>query len=97
MWCETNLRRCISKFHRFICECCDKAFPLRSALERHRTLQHRDKDTCTEERAEPTAEEGAEDGREQAGFLEVLGLQHVSKVSRLSADAVASAGLQTCG
>ncbi|KAM9332182.1 ras-responsive element-binding protein 1 [Pholidichthys leucotaenia] len=40
VWCETNLRRCISKFHRFVCECCDKAFPLRSALDLHKTKAH---------------------------------------------------------
>ncbi|XP_063075152.1 ras-responsive element-binding protein 1 [Engraulis encrasicolus] len=36
VWCETNLRRCSSKFHRFVCEVCNKAFPLQDSLELHR-------------------------------------------------------------
>uniref|UniRef100_A0A3B5KU52 Ras-responsive element-binding protein 1 n=1 Tax=Xiphophorus couchianus TaxID=32473 RepID=A0A3B5KU52_9TELE len=43
VWCETNLRRCISKFHRFVCDSCDKAFPLRSALDLHKTASHPDR------------------------------------------------------
>uniref|UniRef100_A0A3B4UUQ4 Ras responsive element binding protein 1 n=1 Tax=Seriola dumerili TaxID=41447 RepID=A0A3B4UUQ4_SERDU len=69
VWCETNLRRCISKFHRFVCDTCDKAFPLRSALELHKTTSHPEKPADTEENAE-----------EQASFLEALGLQHISTV-----------------
>uniref|UniRef100_A0A3B4F2B0 Ras responsive element binding protein 1 n=1 Tax=Pundamilia nyererei TaxID=303518 RepID=A0A3B4F2B0_9CICH len=67
VWCETNLRRCISKFHRFVCESCDKAFPLRSALDLHKTNSHPDKRATTTLPAE------------QSNFLEGLGLQHVSK------------------
>uniref|UniRef100_A0A3Q3KLF7 C2H2-type domain-containing protein n=1 Tax=Monopterus albus TaxID=43700 RepID=A0A3Q3KLF7_MONAL len=73
VWCETNLRRCISKFHRFICDCCDKAFPLRSALDLHKTTSHPDKP-------------GDANTEETAGFLEVLGLQHVSKVTAVPTD-----------
>ncbi|XP_044032059.1 ras-responsive element-binding protein 1 isoform X2 [Siniperca chuatsi] len=96
VWCETNLRRCISKFHRFVCDCCDKAFPLRSALDIHKTASHPDKPAApdtqeTEDEAEDAAaENGVENGSqdvekevlppEQASFLEALGLQHVSKV-----------------
>ncbi|XP_051241674.1 ras-responsive element-binding protein 1 isoform X2 [Dicentrarchus labrax] len=94
VWCETNLRRCISKFHRFVCDCCDKAFPLRSALDLHKTTSHPDKPTDVEE-MEDEAEDGAaensdendsEDSKkevlplEQASFLEALGLQHISTV-----------------
>ncbi|XP_076014066.1 ras-responsive element-binding protein 1 isoform X2 [Genypterus blacodes] len=95
VWCETNLRRCISKFHRFVCECCDKAFPLRSALDLHKTTAHPDKpdaaaaattvDKMEEETAAGAEENGVKaDGEkdrpsEQASFLELLGLQHVSK------------------
>ncbi|XP_026217976.1 ras-responsive element-binding protein 1 isoform X2 [Anabas testudineus] len=99
VWCETNLRRCISKFHRFICDCCDKAFPLRSALDLHKTTSHPDKPTDND--AEETVEKAKEDGAaenddetenngqdaekevlpsEQAGFLNVFGLQHISQV-----------------
>ncbi|XP_056219926.1 ras-responsive element-binding protein 1 isoform X2 [Seriola aureovittata] len=95
VWCETNLRRCISKFHRFVCDTCDKAFPLRSALELHKTTSHPDKPADTEENAEEAEEdEAAENGAdkdgqdvekealpsEQASFLEALGLQHISTV-----------------
>uniref|UniRef100_A0A3B3YYE7 Ras-responsive element-binding protein 1 n=1 Tax=Poecilia mexicana TaxID=48701 RepID=A0A3B3YYE7_9TELE len=71
VWCETNLRRCISKFHRFVCDSCDKAFPLRSALELHKTASHSDR---------PERQEAGNPPSEQSGFLEALGLQHVSKV-----------------
>ncbi|KAI4901158.1 hypothetical protein NFI96_022148 [Prochilodus magdalenae] len=37
VWCETNLRRCSSKFHRFVCEVCNKAFPLQVSLNLHAT------------------------------------------------------------
>ncbi|KAM7369546.1 hypothetical protein PAMP_010863 [Pampus punctatissimus] len=96
VWCETNLRRCISKFHRFVCECCDKAFPLRSALDLHKTTTHHDKPAATDtDEPEKAAEDGAaenvveNDGQaaaedvllsEQASFLEGLGLQHITKV-----------------
>ncbi|XP_039982905.1 ras-responsive element-binding protein 1 isoform X2 [Xiphias gladius] len=61
VWCETNLRRCISKFHRFICDSCDKAFPLRSALDLHKTTSHPDKPAATDtaENAEKAEEDGA--------------------------------------
>lgn len=99
VWCETNLRRCISKFHRFVCESCDKAFPLRSALDLHKTTAHPDKPGAaattvgtvdkTEEKTEAGENGVKRDGQdgekdalpsEQASFLELLGLQHVSKV-----------------
>uniref|UniRef100_A0A3Q3FEE6 Ras-responsive element-binding protein 1 n=1 Tax=Labrus bergylta TaxID=56723 RepID=A0A3Q3FEE6_9LABR len=74
VWCETNLRRCISKFHRFVCDCCDKAFPLHSALELHKITSHSEKanDADTQEKEVLHAE--------QSGFLEGLGLQHISTV-----------------
>ncbi|XP_030612158.1 ras-responsive element-binding protein 1 isoform X3 [Archocentrus centrarchus] len=93
IWCETNLRRCISKFHRFVCEFCDKAFPLRSALDLHKANSHPDKPAATD--TENTEEKVKEDGKgaaeqvendhpalpaEQSNFLEGLGLQHISKV-----------------
>ncbi|XP_058506344.1 ras-responsive element-binding protein 1 isoform X3 [Solea solea] len=91
VWCETNLRRCISKFHRFVCDSCDKAFPLRSALDLHKTTSHVDTEEDMEgAREDGTAEDAAEDAGlvgeqeapppEQAGFLKALGLQHVSTV-----------------
>ncbi|CAJ1081526.1 ras-responsive element-binding protein 1 isoform X6 [Xyrichtys novacula] len=74
VWCETNLRRCISKFHRFVCDSCDKAFPLRSALDLHKTTSHSDKaektektspaDTQEEEEEEEDAEKTSEPEKE---------------------------------
>ncbi|KAL8182498.1 UNVERIFIED_CONTAM: Ras-responsive element-binding protein 1 [Gekko kuhli] len=47
VWCETNLRRCTSEFHRYVCETCNKAFPMMSALklhmETHTTSQGKEK------------------------------------------------------
>ncbi|XP_028832081.1 ras-responsive element-binding protein 1 isoform X2 [Denticeps clupeoides] len=43
VWCETNLRRCSSKFHRFVCEVCNKAFPLQVSLDLH-TATHKSRD-----------------------------------------------------
>ncbi|XP_023806188.1 ras-responsive element-binding protein 1 isoform X2 [Oryzias latipes] len=92
VWCETNLRRCISKFHRFVCDGCDKAFPLRSALELHESTSHPDAPAAADgakEKGEEggAAENGIEGGQNaeapppiQASFLEGLGLLHVSKV-----------------
>ncbi|KAM4718318.1 ras-responsive element-binding protein 1 isoform 2-T3 [Anableps anableps] len=80
VWCETNLRRCISKFHRFVCDSCDKAFPLRSALDLHKT-SHADGAAEAEEKPQEDGEQRAGGGdAEQSGFLEALSLQHVSKV-----------------
>uniref|UniRef100_H3CH99 Ras-responsive element-binding protein 1 n=1 Tax=Tetraodon nigroviridis TaxID=99883 RepID=H3CH99_TETNG len=84
VWCETNLRRCISKFHRFVCDCCDKAFPLRSALDLHKSSSHPEQAQQAEEKKERGSAEEPDAAPhlspEQAGFLEGLGLQHVSKV-----------------
>lgn len=85
VWCETNLRRCISKFHRFVCDYCDKAFPLRSALDLHKSSSHPDEAQQAEEKKENGSVEepdvAPDLSPEQAGFLEGLGLQHVSKVN----------------
>lgn len=91
VWCETNLRRCISKFHRFVCDSCDKAFPLRSALDRHKTTSHPEGPAAAAAAAEENKpkENGNEERHnnetknqpsEQEDFMEVLGLQHTSKV-----------------
>ncbi|KAM8822076.1 ras-responsive element-binding protein 1 isoform 3-T3 [Synchiropus picturatus] len=72
VWCETNLRRCISKFHRFVCHCCDKAFPLRSALDLHTSASHGEDQDAGAQRAEHESD--------QEQLLKALGLRHVSKV-----------------
>lgn len=75
-----------------MCDCCDKAFPLRSALDLHKTTTHTNRPS-TSNTQEVEAEDGAaENGvesqdaeavlpQEQATFLEGLGLQHISKVN----------------
>ncbi|KAJ8010686.1 hypothetical protein DPEC_G00077700 [Dallia pectoralis] len=86
VWCETNLRRCGSKFHRFVCEACDKAFPLRQALDLHRTTVHQQQQASADT---PTAVEKSEilaQAPKQASFLESLGLQHISQVKPLPSE-----------
>ncbi|XP_056155669.1 ras-responsive element-binding protein 1 [Lampris incognitus] len=63
VWCETNLRRCVSKFHRFVCERCDKAFPLRSALDLHKTTVHPEQTAATTVGAVEKTEERTEAGK----------------------------------
>ncbi|XP_073682265.1 ras-responsive element-binding protein 1-like [Garra rufa] len=48
VWCETNLRRCSSKFHKFVCEVCNKAFPLEQSLDLHKSSHKSSADTSTE-------------------------------------------------
>lgn len=85
VWCETNLRRCISKFHRFVCDGCDKAFPLRSAMDLHKAAAHPEKPDpahSEEQGAEQSQAEAKSDlPVEQANFLQGLGLQHISTVT----------------
>lgn len=85
VWCETNLRRCISKFHRFVCDGCDKAFPLRSALDLHKAVSHPEKSgpAHPEEQGPEQSHVEAKSNLpvEQASFLQGLGLQHVSTVT----------------
>ncbi|XP_066508672.1 ras-responsive element-binding protein 1-like [Hoplias malabaricus] len=54
IWCETNLRRCSSKFHKFICEVCNKAFPLQVSLDLHSTLHKASGDSCAEPQKQET-------------------------------------------
>ncbi|KAI4785824.1 hypothetical protein KUCAC02_037530, partial [Chaenocephalus aceratus] len=102
VWCETNLRRCISKFHRFVCDSCDRAFPLRTPRtwrtwnQRNRMNSRNRKEP--EENAsseEPEEEDGSPEGP-QSDFLQALGLQHVSTVIHgPSADEVHQAHLDS--
>ncbi|XP_071067061.1 LOW QUALITY PROTEIN: ras-responsive element-binding protein 1 [Dasypus novemcinctus] len=68
-WCETNLRRCISEQHRFICETCDKAFPMLTSLVLHR--QTHGAAAGEQGREKPLAD----DPLDQKVFLALLGLQ----------------------
>ncbi|XP_019125612.1 ras-responsive element-binding protein 1 isoform X2 [Larimichthys crocea] len=86
VWCETNLRRCISKFHRFVCDCCDKAFPLRSALDLHKTNSHPESPATVATTATATdaqeMEEEADDGENNSQDVE-KGLQPSEQASFL--------------
>uniref|UniRef100_A0A8C3WF26 Ras-responsive element-binding protein 1 n=1 Tax=Catagonus wagneri TaxID=51154 RepID=A0A8C3WF26_9CETA len=73
-WCETNLRRCISEQHRFVCDTCDKAFPMLCALSLHQQT-HVAADQARE-RLPAKAPPG--DALDQKVFLALLGLQHAA-------------------
>ncbi|ELW71761.1 Ras-responsive element-binding protein 1 [Tupaia chinensis] len=75
-WCETNLRRCISEQHRFVCDTCDKAFPMLSSLILHRQT-HVAADQAQEKLQ---AKALPEDAPDQKVFLAFLGLQHTKDV-----------------
>ncbi|XP_051050390.1 ras-responsive element-binding protein 1 isoform X2 [Phodopus roborovskii] len=75
-WCETNLRRCISEQHRFVCDTCDKAFPMLSSLILHRQT-HIPADQGREKLQTKTL---AGDTLDQKVFMTFLGLQHTKDV-----------------
>ncbi|XP_010834184.1 PREDICTED: ras-responsive element-binding protein 1 [Bison bison bison] len=75
-WCETNLRRCISEQHRFVCDTCDKAFPMLSSLTLHK--QTHVAANQSPDRLQARAPPG--DDPDQKVFLAVLGLQHAEDV-----------------
>ncbi|XP_049998668.1 ras-responsive element-binding protein 1 isoform X1 [Alexandromys fortis] len=75
-WCETNLRRCISEQHRFICDTCDKAFPMLSSLILHRQT-HIPADQGQENLQTKTL---ADETVDQKAFLALLGLQHTKDI-----------------
>ncbi|XP_068788010.1 ras-responsive element-binding protein 1 isoform X4 [Struthio camelus] len=77
VWCETNLRRCISEFHRFICETCNKAFPMLSALKLHTDTHVVDqgKDKHKPQSAAPPSE-----NPDQKAFMASLGLQYTKDI-----------------
>ncbi|XP_060100174.1 ras-responsive element-binding protein 1 [Heteronotia binoei] len=81
VWCETNLRRCISEFHRYVCETCNKAFPMLSALklhvETHTTIQGKEKHDLQSE---------DEDLR---SYMASLGLQHTKDVQPVKQEELA--------
>ncbi|KAH0617942.1 hypothetical protein JD844_016730, partial [Phrynosoma platyrhinos] len=72
VWCETNLRRCTSDFHRYICEMCNKAFPMQLALtlhtETHATDQGKEEHKLSSEDADLKA------------YMESLGLRHTKDI-----------------
>lgn len=77
IWCETNLRRCTGKFHRFVCDSCDKAFPLSSALDLHKASH--EESSGTQETTSPLVEKD-ELPNDKSSFMDFLGLQHITQV-----------------
>ncbi|XP_049336103.1 ras-responsive element-binding protein 1 isoform X2 [Astyanax mexicanus] len=80
IWCETNLRRCASKFHRFVCETCDKAFPLRSALDLHKSTHDTSSSEGPKESVTPQPPSVKTSVSDKSNFMDSLGLQHISQV-----------------
>ncbi|XP_058246686.1 ras-responsive element-binding protein 1 isoform X2 [Hemibagrus wyckioides] len=78
VWCETNLRRCTSKLHRFVCETCDKAFPLSMALDLHKSTHDTSEAKEESVSSQPASTESSMS--EKSGFMDSLGLQHISQV-----------------
>ncbi|XP_036901261.1 ras-responsive element-binding protein 1 isoform X1 [Sturnira hondurensis] len=81
-WCETNLRRCISEQHRFVCDICDKAFPMLSSL----TLHKQSHITGDQGRERLQAKTVSGDTLDQKVFLALLGLQHTKDVRPVLAE-----------
>ncbi|XP_069469571.1 ras-responsive element-binding protein 1 isoform X2 [Ambystoma mexicanum] len=77
VWCETNLRRCISEFHSFVCEICNKAFPMPSALKLHMETHRGDQGS---EPLNPDTKSPAADHQDQAAFMASLGLQLTKEI-----------------
>ncbi|KAM4705041.1 ras-responsive element-binding protein 1 [Rhinophrynus dorsalis] len=79
VWCETNLRRCISEFHRFICETCNKAFPMFSSLKLHMETHQEGHGTDKHKNEKANGE-----SQDQKAFMAALGLQHTKDVKLAS-------------
>ncbi|XP_019398510.1 PREDICTED: ras-responsive element-binding protein 1 isoform X1 [Crocodylus porosus] len=77
VWCETNLRRCISEFHRYICETCNKAFPMLPALKLHKETHIADQG---KENHKPELMSPASENPDQKVFMESLGLQYTKDI-----------------
>ncbi|NWZ25912.1 RREB1 protein, partial [Asarcornis scutulata] len=77
VWCETNLRRCISEFHRFICETCNKAFPMLSALKLHTETHVMDQGR---DKHKPQSVTPPGENPDQKAFMASLGLQYTKDI-----------------
>ncbi|XP_039206535.1 ras-responsive element-binding protein 1 isoform X2 [Crotalus tigris] len=80
VWCETNLRRCTSDYHRYICEVCNKAFPMLSALKLH-------KDTHATDHERNVRNLQSEDADLKA-YMASLGLQHTKDIESVKQEAL---------
>ncbi|KAF7708934.1 ras-responsive element-binding protein 1 isoform X1 [Silurus meridionalis] len=78
VWCETNLRRSTSKLHCFVCETCDKAFPLSVALDLHKSTHDKSENKEKSSSSKPSSSEAPVS--EKSSFMSSLGLQHISQV-----------------
>ncbi|XP_062926114.1 ras-responsive element-binding protein 1 isoform X2 [Mobula hypostoma] len=76
MWSEVNLRRCTSKFHRFVCDMCNKAFPMLAALNLHMKTHQ---GPLEEGHTRPEAQWAAKADAEQRTFMASLGLLHTKE------------------
>ncbi|XP_043575439.1 ras-responsive element-binding protein 1 isoform X2 [Chiloscyllium plagiosum] len=76
VWSELNLRRCTSKFHRFVCELCNKAFPMLAALKLHLET-HRGQLEGGQGLPEP--QQMPDVDVKQKAFMASLGLQHAKE------------------
>ncbi|XP_067418736.1 ras-responsive element-binding protein 1 isoform X4 [Emydura macquarii macquarii] len=85
VWCETNLRRCISEFHRFICETCNKAFPMLSALKLHTETHVVDQG---KEKHKPQLKTPAGENPDQKVYMASLGLQHTKDIKPVKQEEV---------
>lgn len=85
VWCETNLRRCISEFHRFICETCNKAFPMHSALKLHTQTHMVDQG---KEKHKPQVKTPAGENPDQKVYMASLGLQHTKDIKPVKQEEV---------
>ncbi|XP_062986409.1 ras-responsive element-binding protein 1 isoform X1 [Elgaria multicarinata webbii] len=72
VWCETNLRRCISEYQRYVCEVCNKAFPMLSALKLHAETHAADQG---KEKHNPQPEDA-----DLKAYMASLGLQHTKDI-----------------
>ncbi|XP_072929118.1 ras-responsive element-binding protein 1-like isoform X2 [Hemitrygon akajei] len=76
MWSEVNLRRCTSKFHRFVCDMCNKAFPMLAALSLHMKTHQ---GPLEEGHTRPELLWAAKADAEQRTFMASLGLLHTKE------------------
>ncbi|XP_070603316.1 ras-responsive element-binding protein 1 isoform X2 [Erythrolamprus reginae] len=72
VWCEINLRRCTSDYHRYICDVCNKAFPMLTALKLH-------EDTHATNQGREVRNLHSEDADLKA-YMASLGLQHTKDI-----------------
>ncbi|XP_062847235.1 ras-responsive element-binding protein 1 [Trichomycterus rosablanca] len=87
LWCETNLRRCTSNLHRFVCETCDKAFPLRLALDLHKSTHETSKAAQESVSSKSSTVDSAVSHK--SSFMDSLGLQHISKIKPVPSESEA--------